>query len=327
MPTVNLAEALRWMRRLTTVASSRLHGVHLDHGASSYYPAPGAPHPEWPGDYNTAVESRASGQRIGSRPIYTVFSDRLPVCWLTYDGQVVESSAALTRLQAKHRRLAVAALGELTRPVLQQLADLRDVRDGRPEDIDGYDSEQRAGQARVSHPSAPARAWWIPVGPDIEQARSRSHEVTGTREPLVLSAYGYGRYGREAERLDLEVLCALNATVAGHRHTTTLTGERTVNGNVVGDWLADEHGLNGGLPADQLPTAFSQAFLGAYRHDQDYAAEQMRQNGWEQALRDLGALDYFDLRQYTYQLFRREVRAISYRTARDSGIIVCRRRS
>ncbi|GAA3386307.1 hypothetical protein [Cryptosporangium minutisporangium] len=327
MPTVNQAEALRLMRRLTTAASSRLHGVHLDHGAYSYYPAPGAPYPDWPDDYNTAVEYRAAGQQIGSTPIYTVFSDRFPVCWLTYDGQIVESSAALTRLQARHRRLAVAALGELTRLALRQLADLRDVRDGRPKDIDGYDSEQRTGQARVSHPTAPARAWWIAVGPDLEHARSRSREVTGTPEPLILSAHGYGRYGRDAECLPLELLCAINATVAAHQDTTTLTGERAVNGNVVGDWLADEHGLSGALPADQIPAAFAAAFLGVYSHDQDFAAERMRQNGWDQALRDLGALEFFDLRQYTYQLFRREVRAIPYRTARDSGIIVCRRES
>ncbi|TQS42744.1 hypothetical protein [Cryptosporangium phraense] len=325
MPTVTLTVAARLMRQLISATTARLRGIDLDRDARQN-PTAAIPAPNWPAEYNQALAARVNGQATGSSPFYVVFSDDFPVCWLNHDGHLVHPDVVLDRLRTRHRALASEALTDLARPALAYVADLRDVRDGRPQDVE--DRTHRPGLARVAHPDLPARAWWISVGHDITGARERSRAVAGTEDPLIISAHGFGRYGRQTHRLDLGRLCAINATATKHgAGLSTLArghdGERSpeIDANVVGSWLAEEYKLDAAPDAELIEPLFTAALIGSFSSDYAYADYRLKQTGWETTLRQMNAQEFFDMRHYVYCLFRRDVRAISA----PGGIVVLRR--
>lgn len=315
MAKTTVCDALRVMQHLVTASAGRLDGINLLHDAWRMS-ALGSGAPGWPDDLNVLLADRAAGTVTGDTPVYIVCSDGFPVCWLTYDAVTVVPTADLSRNQIKHRDLAVVSLAGLARHVLGQLADLRDVRDGRPEDVDAGYRTDRHGMARVAGARCPARAWWVQVGadlPETERRTSAATRLTGD-EVLILAAHGYGEYGRRAHRVQLDVLCAINAAAEAHQ----------LPGSVVGDWLAGEGGLAPGrIPADEVAPAFAEAYVGVFNSERAYVAALLELNGWEAALRQLGALEFFDTAAYRQYLFSREVRAIT--NSAGGGIVVCRR--
>jgi hypothetical protein len=308
-----ITEALRAMRRLATTSAGRLSGLHLDDAWRMPAVTTGAA--GWPEAFNALLVDRAAGTVTDDTPAYIVFSHGFPICWLSYDGVTVVPQADLSRNQIKHQEMAVDALANLARHALGRLADLRDVRDSRGEEVDSGYRTDRIGMVRVADPALPARAWWVPVGADIAEARRRVSDATGTDRPLILAAHGYGDYGRNAHRVQLDVLCAINAAADVHSLTA----------GVVGDWLAAEGGLAPGLiPADEVVPAFAEVFVGVFSHELAYTAYRLAELGWEQALRGLGAIEFFDSAKFNRHLFDREVRAIS-NSSDLRGIVVCRR--
>ncbi|MET7396296.1 hypothetical protein ABZS66_22725 [Dactylosporangium sp. NPDC005572] len=318
MARTTISEALRAMQHLRTADGGRLTGINLmDEGWRM--PALRSAAAGWPTGLTALLAVDTAGTVTGDTPAYLVCSDGIPVCWLTYDGITVTATGGLSRNQAVHRDLAVAALAGVARHALGRLADLRDVRDGRPDDADPDQRNDRHGMARVANPECPARAWWVPVGAALPQTQHRVRTATGTDDPLILAAHGYGTYGRQAHRLQLDLLCAINAAAETHR----------VAGNVIGDWLAGEGGLTADpLPADEIVTGFAEAFIGVFSHELAYTTTRIAENGWEAVLHQVGAFEFFDTAAYQRHLFNHEVRAITNSCTSgggSGGIIVCRR--
>ena len=306
-----ISEALSAMRRLATTNAGRLAGVNLVHAPGTTGTPTGGP--DWPGGLNRLLAARAAGTVTGATPAYLVTSDRYPICWLTADAAIVTPMAALSRNQAKHQRLVTEALVDLCRYAVGRLADHRDLRDGRPADIDTGARADRVGSVRVANPSARSRAWWVPIGPDLPDADRRITDATGSDPPLIIAAHGYGRYGREARRLHLDTLCAINAAA----------GTYDLPADAVGDWLTAE-GPDTVLPAADITAAFADAYLGRFSHRLAYTQFRLGELGWERALRHLGALEFFDTPALDHHLFSNEVRAIND-SGRPGGIVVCRR--
>jgi len=310
MARYTITEALRQMQRLSYADAGHLVGVDL-HDAWRL-PAAKTGAPGWPPQLNELLAARTAGTVTAATPVYLVLSDGFPVCWLTVDGVIVTPEAALTRNQVKHQQSATAALADLYRHTLGQLANLRDARDGRDEDMDnGYRSD-RVGSLRVANPGEPARAWWVPISGDLDESHRRVADATGTQAPIIMTAYGYGQYGRDARHPQLDVLCAINRTAAAH----------DLPAGVVGDWLAAE-GVAGLLNADDIPAAFGEAYIGRFGHQLSYTAYRLDELGWEKTLRGLGAIEFFDTQKFDRHLFTNEVRAIRDDTGR--GLVVCRR--
>jgi hypothetical protein len=167
----------------------------------------------------------------------------------------------------------------------------------------------------VANPTRPARAWWLPINGDLATARRRVAEATGTPEPLVITACGYGDYGQRAHRLGLDVLCAINQVADMHELPAA----------VVGTWLAIEGGLTSKVNAADLPAAFAEVYIGRFSHQQAYTAWHLDELGWTKTLRELGAWKFLDTAAVNRHLFNEEVHAIRDHTAHGEGIVVCRR--
>ncbi|GIJ49388.1 hypothetical protein Val02_62740 [Virgisporangium aliadipatigenens] len=313
MPTFTISDVLHAVRRLETASSGRLIGIDL---ADTWRrPTVSRGVTGWPAKFAALVAMADDGTICGETPKYAVFSDQFPVCWITHDGVIVTpDGTALSPMQVRHQRQAIEALRDLARYAIGRLADLHAARNGRPDDVDNGHWADRAGVIRVADPSVPARAWWVPIDADRDEAHRRVREATGVDEPLILTAYGYGAYGRASHRLHLDVLCALNT--AADRHD--------VPAAVVGDWLSSEAGF--AASAAEIVYQFAQAYVGTFDHERHYTAVRLAESGWEQALRDLGAFEFFDTDKFNRHLFTYDVRAIANPTGMR-GIIVCRRRS
>jgi hypothetical protein len=312
MAVQTIGEALRAMRQLSHATSGRLVGVSIDDA----WRLPGGKIDTkgWPEAFTAQLA--AAGADTANPPAYVVLSDATPVCWLTGDGVVATSTTAtLTHTQIRHLDQAAQALGDLHRHTLARLADAVDARAVRRDDIAGDLRQDRIGSLRVANPDRPARAWWVLVHADLAESRLRVAEVTGTDQPLIITAYGYGGYGRKAHRLQLEVLCAINQ--AADRHDLPAA--------VVGDWLAAEGGLAGLIGAEQIPAAFDAAYIGRFSHELAYTAFRVDELGWEKALRKLGALEFLDTSAFNRHLFTDQVRAIRDSSPDAAGIVVCRR--
>lgn len=311
MAKYTITEALRQMQRLSYADAGRLVGVDLHD--SWRLPAAKTGAPGWPPRLNELLAARTAGTVTAATPVYLVLSDGFPVCWLTVDGVIVTPEATLTRNQARHQQWATAALADLYRHALGQLADLRDARDGRDDDMDNGYRTDRVGSLRVANPAEPARAWWVPITGDLDESHRRVADATGTQAPIIITAHGYGQYGRDARHPQLDVLCAINRTAEAH----------DLPAGVVGDWLAAEGGLAGLLNADDIPAAFADAYIGRFAHQLSYTAYRLDELGWEKTLRELGAIEFFDTHKFDRHLFTNEVRAVRDDTGR--GLVVCRR--
>jgi len=320
MTKCTISQALRKMQSLTFADAGRLVGV--DPTADAWrIPAAAAGTPGWSTPLTELLAGGTTGAVAQAAPAYLVLSDEFPVCWLTADGVVVTApDAGLSRTQLKHRKAATDALGDLHRYTLSRLADRRDARDGRHSDTDDAYTPDRIGSLRVANPTEPARAWWVPITGDLDASQRRVADATGTDQPLIITACGYGGYARDAHRLRLDVLCGLHRAAAAHN----------LPPGVVGDWLTEDGGPaelpnTQPLSADDILAAFADAYLGRFSHRHAYTAHRMVELGWEQALREMGATEFFDTRAFEHHLFSYEVIAL---TVDDyhGDVVVCRQR-
>ncbi|MEJ3745536.1 hypothetical protein WEI85_19870 [Actinomycetes bacterium KLBMP 9797] len=228
------------------------------------------------------------------------------------------ADAALTRAQARHQRLAMDALGDLERYTLRELADLREARAGsRANAIAEYELD--AGSAlRVAAMADPTRTAWTTIGADPSDAAARLAAAVaplGDGPALVISARGYGRYGRDAHRLRVDALAAMHAIA--DRHGVTV--------GVAGDWLAAEGATGTDIDPVDLPARFAGAYLGHLDSRHAYATHYMNQQRWTEGLRRLGFPErYLDVRQLEHELFTQQVRDIPADLA-GSRIAVFRR--
>ncbi|MDQ1647007.1 MAG: hypothetical protein QOJ50_3191 [Cryptosporangiaceae bacterium] len=310
-----IAEALSSARGLHYADAGRLRGLDP---RSRCFPLTelaqlGDP---WIDDLLALIRARAGGTITPDTPEYVVLSDGLPVAWLTVHAAVITPSVPLTRIQARHQGLAAAALGDLHRYTLTDLADWRDRREDRTADGIG----EAAGSLRVASAADPTRTARIRIGPDPARAAATADAVIhSTGGPLlILSASGYGRYRGHAHRLDLGILCAMHA----------IADEHQVPLPCIGDWIDDDP-CAAGLTAAALPQRFRDTYRGQFSSREAYTEHCMDAQGWTAVLRQHGMEPFFDQRDYTHHLFTRDVTAIDGHAAghRDSrgGVHVFRR--
>ena len=315
-----IAEALRGMRRLHDVDAGRLRGqtVHLS-GYTADQPAPAAPQP-WASHLATLIAAGRAGTVTADTPRYFVYSDNTVVAWLTVHARVVAPpDMPLTANQAKHQRHAVQVLSDLDRGTLRDLADDRDRREGRPDNVDAeYDAG--GGMLRVAPAQDPTRTTWIPIDPDPQTTRVRMRralELTADQDIIVITAWGFGQHCGRAHRLDLDLLCAIHTVATGHG----------VDATTVGNWIAHEDGLAGHVEVATLPTLFHTAYVGRYPDRDTYAHACLDERGVTKVITDLGIEAYFDHAAHQRDVFRYEAIAIDpgdYHH-RDRGIQVFRR--
>jgi hypothetical protein len=234
-----IAEALRDMRRLHDVDAGRLRGeiVYLS-GHSADDPVPAAQ--PWADNLAGLIAAGRDGTVTAGTPRYLVYSDNVVVAWLTVHAEVVAPySPILTANQIKHQGQAAAVLAHLDRTTLFDLADERDRREGRHNpDADATDGSARRGALRAAAVGDPTRTTWVHVDADPAVTRTRIHDALGVdrgQEVFVIAAWGYGEHCYRADRVSLELVCAVHAVAADHGVTEA----------TVGNWIADPHGLDG----------------------------------------------------------------------------------
>ena len=292
-----ITEALGAMRRLERADAGRLRGVEVRYDIDrltglSTLPAPHGPR------LVELIEARKAGRITADTPQYLVYSDGLPIAWVTMHATVVTPDVPMSRVQARHQRDVAQCLAAMDRGALADLADQRDQREGRP--ITGEDTVD-PGVLRVARPDDPTRTRWIRIGPDLDTARQTVARVIGDADHvLVVTAVGYGHDGDHAHRLTLPLLCAIHQVATAHQ----------VSLHTVGDWIDDELGLAGRVDPATLARQFTDAYLGRYASRAGYAEHRMREQGWTDLLHQLGIWPYFDHRRYEQHLFSDEVIAI-----------------
>ncbi|MDT5027359.1 MAG: hypothetical protein QOE61_3785 [Micromonosporaceae bacterium] len=295
-----IAEALQEMRRLLGTDAGRLRGVpvpyHLDQITGlDTLPAP------WGAHLTDLIEARRAGVISADTPHYVVYSDGLPVAWATVHAAVHTPDVPMSPVQAKHQRQAAAVPADLDRNTLNELADERDQREGRPDAV-AADDEAMIGALRVAPLADPTRTRWVRVGADLDAARHAVAQATrcAVEQTLIVTAVGYGHHGYHAHRLSLELVCAMQAVIAVH----------PVSLSTVGTWIDHEHGLAGQVDPRALPQQFTDAYIGQFGSRTAYARHRMTEQGWTELLRSSGMEPYFDLRRHEQHLFSGGVAAI-----------------
>ena len=266
----------------------------------------GTPQP-WRDQLQGAIEERESGTINPDSPEYLVFSDGVLVAVLTAAAHVVLPDYPLSSRQAKHQRAAAEALGDLHRHTLRDLADRRAAREGREHDAAAEYEPHPGGALRVAPLADATDTRWVHIGADLDQARRTMQEACGVdvEQALIVTAAGYGRYGRDRHRIDLDLLCAMHQIADKHG----------VSLGAVGDWLDAEGATTASdVSPQQIVEQFAAAYIGPFRSEDDYTRHRMRQLGWTQALHAAGIPEnYIDLRAITRDWFTQLVRRI------DSG--------
>lgn len=320
---VTVEQALRQFRRLHTADAGRLRGISLR--SRWHQPIPTGDLPaHWADPLREAVTARAHGTITGTTPEYVVISGGTPVAWLTVHATVITPPVGATGVLAKHQRQAVEALSNLHRWVLRELADARDIRENGGRNA-AREHEGRIGAIRVAPFDDPTNTTWVNVGDDYHATAAHAGRVVAAlgKLPLrIISARGYGAYGQHAAHIDLRVLCAMHTITHAHPEAGLVT---------IGNWVAADPATTGrpaddpppyeAVPADQLPAAFTAAYLGRYRSRRDYLQHRLRDNGWEHGLAALGIdPDCLDLNRLEHNLFTRQVYAVD--AAPPGGIAV-----
>jgi len=292
-----LAAAVRAMRQLRATDTGRLRSIDLLHRSGPLTGLGLLPSP-WSDRLTAATAGWTTGAVDADTAVYVVRSDGMPVAWLTVHAAVVTPDVPLSDLQARHQRQATAALSDLTRYALRGLANLRDHREGRPDNVDAEYRPDMHGALRVAAPSDPTRTTWLHIGPDLAEATAQVRDATGSQDPpLIITARGYGHHGTHAHRLSLELVCVMHAVAAEHDITTDL----------VGDWIDNAHGGDGDASPAALPRRFRDTYLGRYASRDAYAEQRMSEHGWTELLRDTGMTPFFDRTRYTAHLFGTDV--------------------
>jgi hypothetical protein len=221
----------------------------------------------------------------------------------------------LSANQAKHQAAAAHVLRDLPRDILGALADQRARWERTDADADadvetveaGY-LGQPGGALRVAPAEDPTDTCWVHIGADLDVAQRTLREACHTDpgadpgQVLIVTAAGYGAYGRDRHRLDLPMLCAMHQ-VADTHHVTPGT---------VGDWLAAEGATDTDVHPPTLITDFAATYLGAYPDRAAYTQTRMAELGWAQAITAAGIPEqYLDLGAMTRDWFRTEVRDVA----------------
>lgn len=252
---------------------------------------------------------------------YVVSCDGTPVAWLTRAADVVTPPADLTDYQRHIQTQAVAALSQLTRQALRELAKLRDEREHRthsyspPVRPDGRPADTGT-RILVAAPADPTLAFWIRLTADLTASRLHVATVTGVAEgndALILDVDGYGTYGERRARFDLPMLCTIEHLATQHELPAA----------AIGTWL----NLAGASTTDPAPdtvtAAFTDAYAGIHATPHTFARTERDRNGWTKALAAAGIPDrYFNLDAFTEHLFRVEVHRVDLD---DERIAVFRR--
>ncbi|MEU4244287.1 hypothetical protein [Actinoplanes sp. NPDC026619] len=250
----------------------------------------------------------------GDSICYVVCSDHTPIAWLTYHAQVVTPAAQLTAYQLEHQGKAVAALSQLTRRAIGQLARLRDQREGRGPGAEP-DVREQTTRVLVANPTDPTLTWWTSLSPDLDASRAHLAALTRTSgdDALVVDAFGYGAYQRGSHPLTVPVLCTIERLAAEH----------TLAASVIGDWLDAEGAPRSRPDATEIEEAFTACYLGLYPYRRAFAEAERDRRGWRHILDAAGIpLHLFDLHRYAADLFADDVRSI---TLTDGRLAVFRR--
>ena len=308
-----IRDALRDMRRLHPVDAGRLTGIRVYH---SFLSRPeqwlADTPPPWRDRLFTAITDRAGGTITRETPEYLVLSDRVVVAMLSVTAQVVLSDLPLSANQAKHQAAAAQVLRDLPRDILGALADQRARWERSDEDADVETVEagylgQPGNALRVAPAGDPTDTRWVHIGADLDAAHRTLQEAchadagADPGQVLIVTAAGYGAYGRDRHSLDLPMLCAMHQ-VADTHHVTPGT---------VGDWLAAEGATGTDVHPQTLITDFAATYLGAYPDRAAYTQTRMAQLGWAQAITAAGIpQQHLDLGAMTRDWFRTEVRDV-----------------
>ena len=313
-----MAEALQEMRRLYGADTGRLRGVEVPYHFDDLTGLDKLPEP-WRGRLTGLLAACAAGTITADTPQYVVFSDGLPVVWLTVHAAVVAPDLpGMSAIQAKHQRQAAAVLADLDRDTLGKLADDRDQRD-TPHRADTDEEQTTPGVLRVAPASDPTATRWIRIGPDLDAAHIAVARAAGgvPHDAVIVAAVGYGHHGHHTHRPNLAVLCAMHTITAAH----------TVSLATVGDWIDDEYGLAGQVDPHLLADQFTDAYIGRFTSHRHYVEHRMRELGWTDLLHSNGLEPYFDQHGFERHVFRQEVIAIDVDNWQPGhGIEVFRRR-
>ena len=298
---MTIAEALREMRDLQPADAGRLHGMCLrgitPHDCERLLSA--TPQP-WRDQLRSRLRSRMSGDLHPDSPEYLVQSDGVPIAVLTAAARIELPDYPLSPLQTRHQRDAAAALGDLGRSALRELADQRAHAEGRDQDVAAESERHPGGALRVAPAADPTNAAWVHISADLARSR-RNAQVIGRSDPeqiLILTAAGYGGYGHTWHRPALEVLCAMHRI--SEVHGVTLS--------TVGDWLAGELPTDGLVDPQTIIEQFAAAYIGSFGSEVDYVGHRLAELGWPQALAAAGIPErYLDLPRIARDWFGHQV--------------------
>jgi hypothetical protein len=303
MPVTTNADALRQMRRLDSTSTGRLRGLPARYAGRT--PATGelrsTPEP-WHSRLVADLSDRAAGSLTPDSAEYLVFSDNLLIAVLTVAAHLVLPEYDLSPLQRRHQGAAAHTLTDLPRHTLRELADQRARMDGRDEQARLEYDWSAIGAVRVAAADDPTVTEWVSISADRDSCDQLiRHTGLNPDQLIVISAPGYGRYGRDRHRLDLAVLCAMHRLA--DRHDVTLT--------VVGDWLAAEDATDAELDPEQIVTDFSAAYIGPFPDQYAYTRRHLTDLGWTAALQQAGiAYRYLDEAAVNRDWFTGQVRGI-----------------
>ncbi|GAA0908704.1 hypothetical protein [Virgisporangium aurantiacum] len=299
-------QAFREMRGLRTTDAGRLRGVHLRN--SSLHPPhralAGTPQP-WRDQLQAAIQARDAGTVTPDSPEYLVISDGAVIAVLTAAAHVVIPDYPLSTLQARHQRAAADAVNDLHRHTLRDLADRRATRDGRDDDVTAEYEAYPDGALRVAALHDMTNTRWVHISADLAQTRNTVCTACGVADPqqvVIVTAVGYGKYGRDRHRLDLDLLATMHE-IADEHHVSLRT---------VGDWL-DASGAT--TATDIEPCAvreeFAAAYIGPFQDEREYTRHRMAELGWTHAIRAAGIpASYLDIGAINRDWFSRQVRGV-----------------
>jgi hypothetical protein len=299
-----ITDAVREIRALHPTRSGRLLGirVHYSHGSRPDQWLGNTPQP-WYDRLQAGITARTTGTATPDSPEYLVLSDQVVVAVLTAAAHLVLPDYPLSRTQARHQALAAQALADLPRHILRQLADHRAAMDDRTQDAAAEHRPHPDGALRVAPAADPTNTRWIRIGADLHQARATAASACHTEpdQVLIVTAAGYGQYGRTRHRLDLPILCAMHELADTHQ----------VSLSAVGDWLDAEGATTAQVAPADIQAQFAASYLGPFADRTAYTQHRMAQLGWSQALATAGIPErYLDLEAITRDWFSQHVRAV-----------------
>jgi hypothetical protein len=309
--TITIPDAVAAMRQLEFTTTGRLRGVPATWTRYESVERILADTPQpWRDRLTTDLTSRQNGILTSESAEYLVFSDNVLIAVLTIAARVELPHVPTGTFPHRHQQTVATALADLPRTTLVDMADRRARMDGRDQQT-RYEYQPPSETAiRVAPADDLTVTDWVTVDPDL--AETRAHVRAAGLNPaavVILSAPGYGGYGKHRHRLDLPTLSAIAGLADSHGLTV----------QVVGDWLHAEAATHVDPALDVIVAAFGQAYVGCFADTGDYVTHRMAELGWTKALADAGIPDvYLDRARITHTWLDRDIHAI----ARPAGIAV-----